>query len=157
MSRTNQNILEYIGVQFRLKREKLYFSQKDIADMTGITTNTISTVERGKGTTLNNFLSICRALHIQPKQLFEQDMDLTPLYELPPLNKRRLEITQKLDDLVYNSDFFDTPKRVSEVLSALKSDKTESNKFSVYLASYCKEDVLEYTKQGNFNRYSKKR
>ncbi|HCU45833.1 MAG TPA: hypothetical protein DF610_14140, partial [Sphingobacterium sp.] len=107
-------------------------------------------------TTIFNFLSICRALKIQPKSIFEKEIDLKPLYDIEPESKRRIETTQKLDDLVYNSDFFDTRRRVSEVLAKLKSDKNDSNKFSVYLTEYCKHDVLEYEKVGNFKLYIKK-
>lgn len=123
--------------------------------MTGLTVNTISALEKGKGSSLNNFLLICRALKTQPKEIFYNDIDLTPLYTLPPSTKRRIDITQKLDELVNNSDFFDTPKRVSEVIEKLDSDKRESNKFSVYLTGYCKEGELEYIKEGNFKRYVK--
>lgn len=125
--------------------------------MTGLTVNTISALEKGKGSSLNNFLLICRALKTQPQEIFHNDIDLTPLYPLPPSTKRRIDITQKLDELVNNSDFFHTPKRVSEVIEKLDSDKRESNKFSVYLTSYCKEGELEYIKEGNFKRYVKKK
>lgn len=142
-------------MEFRVRRDKLRYSQKDVAQMTGLTINTVAAVEKGKGTTINNFLSICRALDIQPKLIFEKEIDLTPLYPIEPESKRRIENTQKLDALVYNSDFFNTPKRVSEVLTKLKSDKNDSNKFSVYLTEYCKQGILEYQKVGNFKLYMK--
>jgi transcriptional regulator with XRE-family HTH domain len=157
VSRINEDLILNIGQKFRVCREELFFTQRDVANMTGLTVNTIAAVERGKGTTLYNFLLICRALKIQPKKIFEEDMELVSLYDVEPESKRRIEITQKLDDLVYHSDFFDSPKRVSEVLEELKSDKNDSNKFSVYLTAYCKEDVLEYQKAGNFKRYKKKK
>ncbi|UZJ65238.1 helix-turn-helix domain-containing protein [Sphingobacterium sp. KU25419] len=156
MSSNNENIILDIGIRFRMRRDELHYSQRDVAQMTGLTTNTIAAVEKGKGTTIYNFLSICGALKIQPKSIFEKEIDLKPLYDIEPESKRRIEITQKLDDLVYNSDFFDTQRRVSEVLAKLKSDKNDSNKFSVYLTEYCKHGILEYQKVGNFKLYRKK-
>ncbi|KGE15319.1 helix-turn-helix domain-containing protein [Sphingobacterium deserti] len=153
MSGINKGILKEIGLKIRARREELSYSQKDVSNMTGLTVNMISTFENGKGSTLNNFLLICRALQIQPKDVLVDDIDLRPLYDLPPESRRRLEITQKLDDLVYNSDFFKQPKRVAEVIKELDSDKRDSNKFSVYLTSYCKEGELEYVKEGNIKKY----
>lgn len=124
--------------------------------MTGLTINMISTFENGKGATLNNFLLICRALKIQPKEILSNNIDLSPLYDLPPESKRRIEGTRKLDDLVLHTDFFELPKRVSEVLKKLDYDKSQSNKFSVYLSGYCKEGKLEYIKEGNIKKYRKK-
>lgn len=157
MLHINRDILIRIGAELRARREAMSFSQNDIANMTGLTVNTISALEKGRGSTLNNFLLICRALKTQPKEIFMNDIDLTPLYTLPPSTKHRIDITQKLDELVNNSDFFRTPKRVSEVIEKLESDKRDSNKFSVYLTSYCKEGELEYIKEGNIKRYVKKK
>src|SRR5690606_41996716 len=119
------------------------FSQNDIANMTGLTVNTISALEKGRGSTLNNFLLICRALKTQPKEIFMNDIDLTPLYTLPPSTKHRIDITQKLDELVNNSDFFRTPKRISDVIEKLDYDKRDSNNISVYITIYCKYGELK--------------
>lgn len=157
MSDINQHILQEIGRNIKERREQLSYSQRDVSNMTGLTINMISTFENGKGATLNNFLLICRALQIQPKEILKDDIDLEPLYNLPPDSKRRKEVTRKLDDLVYNSDFFDTPKRVADVIKELDSDKAYSNKFSVYLTGYCKEGELEYVKEGNIKKYKRKK
>lgn len=157
MSDINKYILDSIGKLLRRRREELSFAQKDVANMTGLTINSISSLERGKNTSLHSFLLVCRALQIQPKQIFNEDIDLTPLYKLPPDSKKRIETTRKLDTLVHESNFFDTPKRVAEVLEKLESDKRDSNKFSVYLSGYCKEGALEYIKEGNIKRYKKKK
>ena len=125
--------------------------------MTGLTVNSISTFEKGKSISLSNFLLICRALQMQPQLVFKDPIDLTPLYNLPPDSQKRIETTKKLDNLVRNTDFFNTPKRVSEVLEQLDSDRRDSNKFSVYLTGYCKEGELEYVKEGNIKRYTKKK
>lgn len=155
MSEINEKALQDIGKEIKKRRQELSYSQRDTANMTGLTINTISSFENGKGTTLNNFLLICRALRIQPSEIFRKEMDLTPVYDLPPESKKKIEVTQRLDQLVYDSDFFETPRRVSEVIKELDADKSNSNKFSVYLSSYCKEGELEYTKEGTIKKYSK--
>jgi len=152
----NKHILSGIGAFLRQRREELSYSQRDVANMTGLTVNSISAIEKGKNFSMNSFLLICRALQVQPKQVFKENIDLTPLYNLPPESRKRIETTKKLNYLVNNTDFFQSPKRVSEVLEELDSDKRESNKFSVYLTGYCKEGALEYIREGNIKKYKKK-
>lgn len=157
MSVTNKEVLIKLGDIIRQRREVLSYSQGDVADMTGLTINTILFLEKGRGTTLNNFLLICRALQIQPRDLFASDIELTPLFALPPESQKRVQKNQKLDHLVYYSDFFETPKRVSDVIKELGADKADSNKYSVYLTGYCKEGGLDYVKEGNYKKYLKKK
>lgn len=157
MSEINQEILIEIGRRVRDRRDEKAYSQKDISNMTGLTVNMISNFENGKGATLNNFLLICRALGIQPREILDGDIALTPPYNLPPESRRRIEVTRKLDKLVTESDFFETPRRVAEVIKEVGHDKSESNKFSVYLSGYCKEGHLDYIKAGKIKKYVKRK
>lgn len=157
MVETNKLILTKLGNSFRTRREYLSYSQRDVASMTGLTMTTIAAMERGSGSTMHNFLLVCRALDLQPRLFFEHDIDLTPLYNLSPQAKSRIDLRTKLERLVSESDFFVTPRRVSEVLEVLDYDKRVSNKFSVYLTAYCREGELEYIKTGNVKRYIKKK
>lgn len=157
VSDINKNILDSIGKLVRQRREELSYARRDVANMTGLSTNSVAALERGHNTSLNSFLLVCRALQIQPKQVFDQEIELIPLYDLPPESNKRVEVTRRLDRLVHESDFFDTPRRVAEVLKRLEWDKRDSNKFSVYLSGYCKEGALEYITDGNIKRYKKKK
>lgn len=157
MSEINQEILIEIGRRVRDRRDEKAYSQKDISNMTGLTVNMISNFENGKGATLNNFLLICRALGLQPREILDGDIALTPPYNLPPESRRRIEVTRKLDKLVTESDFFETPRRVAEVIKEVGHDKSESNKFSVYLSGYCKEGHLDYIKAGKIKKYVKRK
>ncbi|MDR2281620.1 MAG: helix-turn-helix domain-containing protein [Sphingobacterium sp.] len=152
----NKNILKKLGQKIRTRREELSYSQADVANMTGVTTVTVLSLEKGRGTTLNNFLLICRALQIQPREAFELDIELVAPFGLSPDSQKRAEKNQKLDRLVYSTDFFEIPRRVSEVIKELGADKADSNKYSVYLTSYCKEGALDYIKEGNYKKYLKK-
>lgn len=151
----NKDFLENMGARLRLRREELRFSQRHVADQTGITMNTISAIENGKGGTLNNLLLICRALKIQPRDVMAADLKLTSVFELSPESSRRLAITKQLEELIFHTDFFDQPRRVSEVIENLGLDSSLSNRFSVYLTSYCKEGVLEYVRSGHVKKYRK--
>ena len=157
VSTINKKALIELGKQLRARREACNYAQRDISQMTGITINTISALENGHGATLNNFLLICRAVNTQPKDIFQWDMDLTPEYVLPPFERKRIEISMKLKNLIFQTDFFNEPKRVSEVIHRLDSNKKESNKFSVYLSGYCKEGALEYIRVGNIKKYLRKK
>ncbi|CAM3615592.1 helix-turn-helix domain-containing protein [Sphingobacterium prati] len=156
MTDKDREKLESIGLRFRARRNELYYSLKDVSNLTGISTGTLNGIERGKDLTLTNFLILCRSLEIQPKTFFQSDIELSAPYSLPPDVQERISINKKLDDLVYYSDFFNSPKRVSDVLKELNIDKSQSNKFSVYLSAYCEEGALEYEQQGNYKEYRKK-
>ncbi|WP_165799082.1 helix-turn-helix domain-containing protein [Sphingobacterium corticibacter] len=155
MTETNELILKKLGDLLRSRREHLSYSQRDVASMTGLTMTTIAAMERGSGSTMHNFLLVCRALNFQPRKFFPEDMDLTPLYDISPQSKSRIDLRTKLERLVSESDFFTVPRRVSEVLEELDYDRSVSNKFSVYLSAYCREGELEYVKTGNVKRYIK--
>ncbi len=156
MTDEDKVLLETIGLRFRAKRNDLYYSMRDLSNITGISTGTLNGIEKGKDLTLSNFMILCRSLEIQPKIFFQHDIVFSAPYSLPPDAQERIALSKKLDDLVYRSDFFHTARRVSEVLSELGIDKSQSNKFSVYLTSYCEEGALIYEQHGNYKTYRRK-
>ncbi len=156
MANEDKKLLEIIGLRFRAKRNDLYYSLRDLSHLTGISTGTLNGIEKGRDLTLTNFLILCRSLEIQPKIFFQHDIIFNAPYTLPPDAKERIALSKKLDDLVYRSDFFRSARRVAEVLSHLGIDKSQSNKFSVYLTSYCEEGALISEQHGNYKTYRKK-
>ncbi|MDR3010328.1 MAG: helix-turn-helix domain-containing protein [Sphingobacterium sp.] len=156
MTDQDKVLLETIGLRFRAKRNDLYYSLRDLSHLTGISTGTLNGIEKGKDLTLTNFLILCQTLEIQPNTFFQHEIAFQAPYSLPPDAQERILLSKKLDDLVYHSDFFHTARRVSEVLSQLGIDKSQSNKFSVYLTSYCEEGALVYEQHGNYKTYLKK-
>ncbi|WP_343564570.1 helix-turn-helix transcriptional regulator [Sphingobacterium sp.] len=155
MTDNNKLRLEWIGLRFRTRRNELYYSLRDVSNLTGISTGTLNGIEKGRDLTMTNFLLLCHSLEIQPKDFFQDDITFNPPYSLSPDVQERISINKKLDQLVYHSDFFHQPKRVAEVLHKLEIDKTYSNKFSVYLSAYCEEGTLAYEQQGNYKEYRK--
>ena len=109
MGDINEHILEEIGEQLRIQREKIYYTLKDVANMTGLTTNTIAAAEKGKGASLNNFILICRALKIQPHTIFKKEIDLfsmEPYYALI----EKIELENKLT--LSKSNLYTTHKKI---------------------------------------------
>ncbi|WP_411972225.1 helix-turn-helix domain-containing protein [Sphingobacterium sp. Lzh-3] len=156
MTDEDKALLEIIGLRFRAKRNDLYYSLRDLSNLTGISTGTLNGIEKGKDLTLTNFLTLCRSLEIQPALFFQHDIAFNSPYSLPPDTQERIDLSKKLDNLVYHSEFFQTARRVSEVLVQLGIDRNQSNKFSVYLSNYCEEGALIYEQHGNYKTYRKK-
>ncbi|MDM1294619.1 helix-turn-helix transcriptional regulator [Sphingobacterium sp. N143] len=157
MADFNKQLLEHIGLRFRARRNELYYSLRDVSDLTGISMGTLNGIEKGRGMTLSNFLTICRSLEIQPNTFFQNEIPLTPPYSLSSETQERIAISKKLDSLVYHSDFFETARRVAEVLAELGIDKDQSNKFSVHLSAYCEAGALTFEQYGNYKKYRKKK
>ncbi|MCW8312833.1 helix-turn-helix domain-containing protein [Sphingobacterium thalpophilum] len=156
MTDNDKQKLASIGLRFRARRNELYYSIRDVSNLTGISVGTLNGIERGKDLTLSNFLLLCSSLQIQPKTFFQEDIKFGAPYSLPPDVQERITINKKLDKLIYDSDFFDKPKRVSEVLKELDIDSVHSNKFSVQLTAYCEKGALESEQRGNFKFYRKR-
>lgn len=155
VSDTTKDIRRKIGLLLKQKRVSLSLSQKEVAEMTGLTVNTISRLEQSGNISLHNLLLVCQALQFQPRELFYEDIPLTPPYEMLPSSRKRLELSRKLDQLVKESFFFTDGKRVAEVLSELQEDPKISNKVSVLLSQYCKKGQLTYFMDGPIKRYQK--
>lgn len=155
VSDTTKDIRRKIGLILKHKRVSLSFSQKEVAEMTGLTVNTISRLEQSGNISLQNLLLVCQALQLQPRDLFWEDIHLTPPYEILPSSRKRLDLSRKLDQLVNDSPFFLEGKRVAEVLVELKENSNISNKVSVLLSQYCKKGQLTYFMDGPIKRYQK--
>lgn len=63
-------LLQKMGMRIMLRRKELKLSQDDVAEITGLTTQTISTAERGvKALRPENIVKLCAALEITPNYL----------------------------------------------------------------------------------------
>jgi len=62
--------LQKMGMRIMLRRKELRLSQDDVAEITGLTTQTISTAERGvKALRPENIVKLCSALGVSPNYL----------------------------------------------------------------------------------------
>ncbi|ULT22797.1 helix-turn-helix domain-containing protein [Sphingobacterium sp. E70] len=88
MTDDNKHRLERIGLRFRTKRNELYYSLRDVSNLTGISTGTLNGIEKGRDLTMTNFLLLCHSLEIQPKVFFQDDITFNPPYSLSPTYKK---------------------------------------------------------------------
>lgn len=62
--------MQKMGMRIMLRRKELKLSQDDVAEITGLTTQTISTAERGvKALRPENIVKLCSALGVSPNYL----------------------------------------------------------------------------------------
>ena len=70
----NQNAREYVkefGQRVKFFRKRLGLSQRELAEKSHISVNTIAQLERGiKNPTLGTIMTVCSALGITPTELF---------------------------------------------------------------------------------------
>lgn len=140
----------------RNRRESLGYSQRDVSQMTGLTVNTISGLENRGTANLNTFLLVCRALKIQPKEIFAEDILLEPRYELSPTIRKQKAVYKQLEDVVFHSNFLNEDRRVADLTRLLELDPALSGQISVYLASLCEKGILEFSRRGRINFYRKR-
>lgn len=147
-----------IAEQLRKRRRESGFSLEDVSAMTGLTVNTISSIENGGDTYVSNCLAICQAIKLDPKDLFDLDLPLEPRFALPPDRKERLLTTRRVTELV-ESGFFASPRLVVSVLKEFSVNygvEPPSSEVSTALKKLAKDGRLEYTKLGRKNVYREK-
>lgn len=136
------------------------FNIEDIAALTGFARQTIKSIENGGNTDISHIIEIAKALEVHPKELFNFSIDLKPRYKLSPNRINSNLLTLRINKLCQESDFFKTPKLVSEVCAYLFSEfkiKKDSTKVSVVLKRLVKEGKLQYSKSGRKNSYLKRK
>ena len=63
---TLRNKMKRIGIQIKERRKALEITQTELADLAGISTNTVVAVERGQGDPkISTYLSICEVLGLE--------------------------------------------------------------------------------------------
>lgn len=151
-----------VGKQIRKLREEKNLSIGDIAQMTGFAHSTISSIENGGESDTSHLVEIAKAIGEHPMEMFNVSIDLKPRFKLDPNRQDRNLFTSRIRKIYEETDFFDTPKFVSEVVEYLKetySIKAESSRTSIstVLKRLCKDNMLKYSKVGRRNLYVRKR
>lgn len=151
----NEVFIKRVGEQLRIQRRKLYYSRADVSAMTGLTVNTISSIENGGQITLAHFELICRAIQLQPRDVIPYLPDLNPLYPLPPQRENRRLTSRRVRELL-KSGFFDKPRLVSTVIGELHTTYgvlPTSTEVSTNLQNLAHKGLLEVFKTGRKNTY----
>jgi transcriptional regulator with XRE-family HTH domain len=143
--------------ELRLANE---FSIEDIASMTGFARQTINAIEKGSNTDSSHLIEIAKAIGVHPMELFNFTLELKPRYKLSPKRINSNLLTLRLNKLYSETDFFKTPKFVSDVVAYLSGElnvKSSSTKVSVVLKRLVADGKLQHSKNGRRNSYLKKK
>lgn len=69
---TNLNINEKIGIKISILRKRLKFSQEKLSEFSGLSKNSISSIERGESNpSIETLDRIAKALNIELKELVD--------------------------------------------------------------------------------------
>ncbi len=133
-------------------------SIEDVSSMTGFDRKTIKAIESGNNADTSHLIEIAKAIGVHPKDLFDVQMDLKPRYKLPLKRLAKSNLTSHVTQLALQTNFFDQPKFVKDVLYYLNTElnlKAESVHVSVILKRLSDTGVLRFTKKDRFNCYSR--
>ena len=156
----DENAVKQIGERIRKLRKDLGYSLEDLAALTGFTVNTISSIENGGDTTISYLIAICQAIEVHPKEILEIDLELIPRFELPPNRRNRTLLTNRINKLLNETDFFDEPKLVVSVVNEFIHHygfNPDSSEVSAALKRLSDDGKLIYSKSGRKNVYLKSR
>lgn len=154
---TIKRLLADIGEKIKQKRLLEDLQPEDVAEMTGLTAVTVRNIENGNETYFSNFVAVCQAINIHPKEILELDIPLSPRFELSQPRKEKSRLTPRIDHLI-ESDFLKTERTANEVVNELASVydvDTKSSNVSVILNRKVTEGKLEVSKNGRINLYKK--
>lgn len=149
--------MEKLGQRIRERREELHYSQKQVADMSGLSNATISKIEQGNNLSIDKLVLICQAIKIQLRDLFSEDIPLVSRYPLAPEEEETRTFNLALEKMVDKTDYLYTPRRVSEMLREMGQPSSKSKTLSVYLKRFCEMGLLEVDASKRPYRYQIKK
>jgi transcriptional regulator with XRE-family HTH domain len=156
----NKKITKQIGAKLRELREIADLSITDVADMTGFSYPTISAIEKGEEVTASYLVEIAKAIGVHPMEALNIPVIIKPRFPLSPQKKERNRVTQKITKLYEETDFFNTPKFVRDVVKYYYDEskiKVSSDSVSIVLKRFIDLGKLTYQKVGRQNQYYKNR
>ena len=118
----NQKETIKIGNQIRKLRKDALLSIDDISDMTGFAKSTISAIENGSETDTSHLIEIAKAIGIHPQKIFDISINIKPRFKLSQKRKEQNHLTHRITTLFEETDFFDNPKFVKEIIQKLSEE-----------------------------------
>lgn len=152
----NINVLKSIGIRIKNIRIKKHLEIEDIAEMTGLTYNTIKNIENGEETLFSNIIEVSFALGVHLKELVDIPLVIKPRFVLSASRMEKSRLTSRIKTYI-DEDYFKVPRKTQDVVIKLKSDfkvEEESKNVSTILSRLAQNNILKITKQGNKNLYS---
>lgn len=142
----NSQEIKVVGALIRKLRIEAGFSLDDIAHMTSISQGRLSSIENGANTTIAVLMEIAKAIGVQPMRFFDHLFVLKPRYKLPANRQERKRLTERVIKLS-NTDFFDEPRFVREVVAFLNDE------YSIEVESFAVSNVLSKIVAGGRLRF----
>ena len=156
----NQKETIKIGNQIRKLRKDALLSIDDISDMTGFAKSTISAIENGSETDTSHLIEIAKAIGIHPQKIFDISINIKPRFKLSQKRKEQNHLTHRITTLFEETDFFDNPKFVKEIIQKLSEEysiKPNPTETSVAMRRLVQENKVQYHKSGRQNQYFRKK
>lgn len=156
MAKTAKNkALEAVGKEIKKQRKRQNLEIADISDQTGLHYNTIVKMEAGYDVLLSNFIEVCFALNLHPKNIFEVDLDVRPRFKLSPTRREKSRLTTRIKDLL-NKDFFKSWRGTRDIVEELKVKfdlQADSKNVSSIMRRLHLDHHLTLKKEGRKNFY----
>ena len=152
----NTIVLQTVGERIKSCRIHQGLEIEDISEMSGLSYNTINNIEKGEETHFSNIIEISFALGLHLKELFDIPLIVKSRSELSPARREKSRLTARIN-LYLSEDYFDSPRKSSNVVQRLKEDfkvEIHSKNVSTILSRMAKNNILKITKEGSKNLYS---
>lgn len=153
-----ERFLVAIGSKIQKLRTEKDLQPEDIAEMTGLTAPTIRNIENGSQTYLGNYIAVCLALGVHPKEVLDIKVPVKPLFELSDPRKEKTRLTARIESFIQNN-FFDEERSAKDVLRELETHyntQTTTSAVSVILSRKVDEKELVVYKLGKKNVYRRR-
>jgi len=153
-----ETLLKEIGNRIQALRIQAGLEAEDVSEMTGLTAATIRNIESGQESHLSNFLAVCLALNLHPKEVLDIAIKIKPLYELSNTRKEKTRLTPRIDHFIENNYFVEerTSRDIVNELASVYDIKTSSSAVSVILNRKVAQGELIDVKKGNIKMYKKR-
>lgn len=152
-----QKFLKTIGKRIQERRTSQDLQPEDVAEMTGLNAATIRNIENGNETYLSNFLAVCLAINMHPKEILDIEIVIKPIFELSEPRKEKTRLTPRIEHYL-KTNFFLIDRTAKDVVEKVEEEyhiKTTTSAVSVILKRKVKENILKSSKKGRFNVYRK--
>jgi len=153
-----QTLLKALGNRIQELRIKAGLEAEDVSEMTGLTAATIRSIESGNETHLSNFMAVCLAINMHPKDVLDIELKIMPLYELSNTRKEKTRLTPRIDHFI-ESNYFKQERTARDIvneLAAVYDIKTSTSAVSVILNRKVEQGELTDLKKGAIKLYKKR-
>lgn len=155
---SKEALLEALGKRIQHQRINEGLEPEDVAEMTGLTAPTIRNIENGSETFLSNFIAVCLAINMHPRDVMDIELTIKPFNELSEPRKEKTRLTARIDYFI-EINYFQQERTAKDVVNDLTvhyETKTTTSAVSVILNRKVEHGDLKTKKKGKINVYRSK-